>query len=94
MQGRCATLLAPTGPAVSDLLIALGGRANVEAVESRAGRLCVTIREAAAVDLDRLDASGLRGAAMASATSVHLLSTIDPEALAEGLRALLGPELR
>ena len=85
MRDACGT----SGPAASDLLAALGGAANVEAAQARAGRLCVTVRAADAVDLDRLRACGLRGAALASPTSVHLLTGVDGAPMADALRALL-----
>ena len=85
MRDACAV----ASPAATELLAALGGAANVEAVEARPGRLCVTIRDAGAVDLERLRIPGLRGAALASPTSVHLLAASDPAALAESLGELL-----
>ena len=89
VAGEMRDACGASGPAASDLLAGLGGAANVEAAQARAGRLCVTVRAADAVDLDRLRACGLRGAALASPTSVHLLTSVDGAPMADALRALL-----
>jgi N-acetylglucosamine PTS system EIICBA or EIICB component len=80
---------ARSGPAAAELLASLGGAANVEAVEPRSSRLCVTIRSQAEIDRERLGALGLRGFAIASPTSIHLLTGSDAQPWAEQLRALL-----
>ena len=77
------------GQRADELLAALGGPANVEAVESRSSRLCVRIRSTAAVDLDSLGTFGLRGFATVSPTSIHLITGFDSQPLAEELRGSL-----
>jgi PTS system N-acetylglucosamine-specific IIC component len=77
------------GPDAAALLASLGGAANVETVEPRSTRLCVTVRSAANVDLARLGGLGFRGVAFASPTSLHLLTGKDAGPLADRLRASL-----
>jgi len=73
----------------SDWIAALGGAANVAAVESRPGRVLVTVKDAARVDAKRLEALGARGVASPTATSVHVLHA-DAAALGAELAALAG----
>jgi len=73
------------GPPAAALLAALGGAANIAAVKPRASRLCVAVRAGDKVDLARLGALGLRGVALASPTSVHLIIGPDTQAWAEQL---------
>ena len=77
--------------AAAELLAALGGAANVEALEARAGRLLVRIRSDAAVDRGRLGALGLRGFAATSPASLHLLAGPEVGPLAAALNRLLDP---
>ena len=56
-----------------NVLAALGGKANVRRIEQIAGRLVVTVAEAARVDERALIELGARGIAVASPTSVHVL---------------------
>ena len=76
-------------PAGGNLLAALGGKANVRKVEQAAGRLVVTVADSARVDEKALVEMGVRGVAIASATSVHVLHA-DVSALERGLAPLLG----
>jgi PTS system N-acetylglucosamine-specific IIC component len=55
------------------VLEALGGNANVRAIELIAGRLLVTVKDAARIDERALLALGARGIAVVSESSVHLL---------------------
>jgi N-acetylglucosamine PTS system EIICBA or EIICB component len=75
---------APARPApdAAALLAALGGRANVKAVEAAAGRLRVSVSDAALVDATALRALGLRGVARAAPGVVHVL--VGPGADAAG----------
>lgn len=61
------------GPDVAQVLATLGGNANVHKVEHAAGRLLVTVKDAAKIDQERLQSLGARGVALASASSVHVL---------------------
>ena len=77
--------VAPIGPAAAAphagaapvdttaLLAALGGRANVSAVEAAAGRLRVSVSDAARVDEAAVRALGLRGVARVAPGVVHVL---------------------
>ena len=67
---------------------ALGGGANVLAIESAAGRVLVTVRDPAKLDLDRLRSLLTRGVATPSPTSVHLLHP-DAHALETQLASLI-----
>jgi PTS system N-acetylglucosamine-specific IIC component len=67
--GSAATPL----PDAAALLAALGGRANVKAVEAAAGRLRVSVSDAALVDATAVRALGLRGVARAAPGVVHVL---------------------
>ena len=67
---------------------ALGGGANVVAIESAAGRVLVTVRDPAKLDLDRLRSLVARGVATPSPTSMHLLHS-DARALETQLASLL-----
>jgi len=71
------------------IVAALGGAANVKAVEPGGGRLLVTVIDAAKVDEAALSASCARGIARPSPASVHLLHG-DPAALRSKLASLLG----
>src|SRR5579864_781757 len=55
------------------LLAALGGRSNVTAIEAAAGRLRVSVSDAARVDAAAIRVLGLRGVARATPGVVHLL---------------------
>jgi N-acetylglucosamine PTS system EIICBA or EIICB component len=70
------------------VLQALGGAANVSKVELAAGRLLVTVKDAARIDEPALLALGTRGVAIAGPSSVHLLHA-DAPALERQLSPLL-----
>ncbi|HLJ38707.1 MAG TPA: N-acetylglucosamine-specific PTS transporter subunit IIBC [Steroidobacteraceae bacterium] len=55
------------------LLAALGGRSNVTAIEAAAGRLRVSVSDAARVDAAAIRVLGLRGVARAAPGVVHVL---------------------
>ena len=76
-------------PAGGNVLAALGGKSNVRKVEKAAGRLVVTVVDAAHVDEKALVELGARGVAIAGPTSVHLLHS-DIAQLEESLAPLLG----
>ena len=87
-----AALAAPQSlaePSAEALLEALGGSANVEAVEPRSSRLCIRITNGEALDEDRLRGLGFRGFARASPNSVHLITGPDAAAWGGRLEALL-----
>ena len=89
VAGEIRARLASAGTAAaplpgSDWVAALGGAANIAAVESRPGRVLVAVKDAARVDARRLEALGARGVATPSATSVHVLHA-DAEALGAAL---------
>jgi N-acetylglucosamine PTS system EIICBA or EIICB component len=77
----------PALPASADLVEALGGAENLEAVEVRESRLLVTLADSAAIDRDRLAALAPRGFAEVSPTLIHLLAGPGAEAWAVRLRA-------
>lgn len=73
----------------ADVVVALGGAGNVAKVETAQGRVLVTVKDAARVDGARLRELFLRGIAMPSTTSVHLLHA-DPGAIQAQIAPLLG----
>ncbi len=85
-----AALRATDGARISaaGLLAALGGRANVGKVEVAAGRLLVTVESAAKVDELALARLGVRGVAVNSPTSVHVLLS-EPRSVASEVQSLL-----
>ncbi|HEX6398446.1 MAG TPA: N-acetylglucosamine-specific PTS transporter subunit IIBC, partial [Steroidobacteraceae bacterium] len=60
------------GRLLARVLAALGGRGNIEELELRSSRLCVSVRDPAAVDETAL-ASSVRGLARPSPRSIHLV---------------------
>jgi PTS system N-acetylglucosamine-specific IIC component len=76
-------------PSARDWLNALGGTANVRAVETRGTRLRVLVELTDAVDEARLAVLGVRGVARPAPGVVHLVMGADAEALGAGLRALV-----
>ena len=68
------------------LIAALGGRDNVASSEASAGRVLVTVRDAARVRREALVTAGLRDAALVGDRSVHLLHE-DADRLATELAA-------
>jgi PTS system N-acetylglucosamine-specific IIC component len=82
------TATAPT-PTLLSLLAALGGRANVRAVETASTRLRINIVDPAAVNESAIASLGLRGVARAAPNWLHVI--VGPEAAMAGasLRRLL-----
>jgi PTS system N-acetylglucosamine-specific IIC component len=76
-------------PTLSSLLTALGGRANVRAIETASTRLRINIVDPKAVNESAILSLGLRGVAQASPNWVHVI--VGPEATTTGvsLRQLL-----
>jgi PTS system N-acetylglucosamine-specific IIC component len=72
------------------LLAALGGRANVRAVEAAASRLRVSVSDAALVNRDAIRGLGLRGMAIPVAGCVHVIVGPAANAACAALRRLLG----
>jgi N-acetylglucosamine PTS system EIICBA or EIICB component len=66
------------------LLAALGGRDNVRAVESLAGRVRVTVTDVAHVQRDAIISLGLRGVALPKRDTVHILTGPARAALVAG----------
>ena len=64
---------------------ALGGASNIASAEARAGRVLVSVKDAAALDEARLGALGLRGIARPAPERVHLLHP-DAEAIVRSLK--------
>ena len=75
--------------AVDRLLQALGGSANVRAVETRSTRLIVDLADAGAVDEAALKAAGLRGSVRVGENRLHLIAGPEAEALGRRMRASL-----
>jgi N-acetylglucosamine PTS system EIICBA or EIICB component len=88
VTGAAAVPSIPT-PTLTSLLAALGGRANVRAVEAASSRLRINIADASIIDQPAIASLGLRGVALAAPNWVHVI--IGPEASAAGvsLRQLL-----
>jgi PTS system N-acetylglucosamine-specific IIC component len=72
---------------VQHLLTALGGRANIRAVELSSTRVRVNVADPSLVDQHAVGLLGLRGIAMPSAHWVHLLIGSAAEAMALRLRS-------
>jgi PTS system N-acetylglucosamine-specific IIC component len=77
-------------PAADALLAALGGRANVRAVEAAASRLRVSVSDAALIDRDAIRGLGLRGMAIPVAGCVHVIVGPAANAVCAALKRLLG----
>jgi N-acetylglucosamine PTS system EIICBA or EIICB component len=88
-SGALTAAIPPASPAISSLLAALGGRANVKAVESAASRLRINVVDSAAVDEPRIVSLGMRGVAVPNPNWIHVI--VGPGAAAAGasLRQLL-----
>jgi len=84
----------PTAPAwpgdTQGLLRALGGRANVQSVESASTRLRIGVADAALIDRAALIASGARAAGAPAAGCVHVIVGPAAAAAASDLRRALG----
>ncbi len=74
----------------SALLAALGGRANVHAVEAAASRLRVSVSDAALVDRGAIHGLGLRGVAVPEPRTVHVIVGPGAAEVCTALRRLLG----
>ena len=79
---------APAAISAPDMLEALGGHANVRAVESGAGRLLAQVQDASRIDERALERLGARGVARASASSVQVIVPDAPSVAGE-IAALL-----
>ena len=79
----------PVPPDAPALLAALGGRGNVVALETAAGRLLIRTARFASVDEAALGRLGVRGVAHSAADSIQLLITGSPEQWAEPLRRMI-----
>ncbi|HET9389824.1 MAG TPA: N-acetylglucosamine-specific PTS transporter subunit IIBC [Steroidobacteraceae bacterium] len=88
-QAPSVASIAVPAAVLSELLAALGGRANVRAVEEAASRLRINIADATAVDRGALMSLAVRGVAFAASDWVHVI--IGPGAAEAGtsLRRLL-----
>jgi PTS system N-acetylglucosamine-specific IIC component len=76
---------------IEKLLAALGGDANVRAVESAASRLRVSVADVAQVDHAALGRLGLRGAAVVAPDCVHVIVGPAAQSACCALRELIGP---
>ena len=85
-----AQRLARPAPDAGALLAALGGRANVRAVQAAASRLRVSVGDAALIDRAAIRGLGLRGIATPAAGCVHVIVGPAAEAACAGLKRLLG----
>jgi PTS system N-acetylglucosamine-specific IIC component len=74
----------------SALLAALGGRANVLAVETAPGRLLLRLARMESIDAPALAGPGVRGVARPGGATLHVLVEGPIEDTAAPLRALLG----
>jgi N-acetylglucosamine PTS system EIICBA or EIICB component len=74
---------------VTRLLAALGGRANIAALDGASTRVMVTLRDGTSADHEALRALRLRGVAQPVPTSLHLLIGPDAAAILHGLRRLV-----
>ena len=72
---------------VAQILLALGGAANIKRVEGAAGRVMISVREANPVDEAALRALAARGIARPQPDSIHLLHS-DAAALGKQLAGL------
>jgi phosphotransferase system IIB component len=80
--------VAPADPdVVARVIAALGGRANLAAIEAASTRVLITLRDAAKLDPRALQELPLRGVARPAPTSVHLVVGPDAEALLRGLNS-------
>jgi PTS system N-acetylglucosamine-specific IIC component len=94
LHGSASSAAAPAlgtpAPDAGALLAALGGRANVLAVEAAASRLRVSVGDAALVDRAAIRGLGLRGMATPNAGCVHVIVGPAASAACAALRRLLG----
>ena len=83
-----ATALKGTRVDAAGLLAALGGRANVRAVEAAAGRIRVTLGDTR-IDPDAIRALGLRGLALPAPGVAHVITGPGADAVAAAVEQLL-----
>jgi N-acetylglucosamine PTS system EIICBA or EIICB component len=79
-----------SGADAAALLAALGGRANVRAVETASSRLRVSVGDAALVDRAAIRGLGLRGVAVPEPRCVHVIVGPAAAEVGSALRSLLG----
>jgi N-acetylglucosamine PTS system EIICBA or EIICB component len=72
-QGPATSTATACAPDAALVLTALGGRSNIARVEPVQGRVLVTVKEKARVDLAALRALFIRGVAAPGETCIHLL---------------------
>jgi N-acetylglucosamine PTS system EIICBA or EIICB component len=89
LHGSASSAAVPAVDAEA-LLAALGGRANVRAVEVAASRLRVSVSDAALIDRDAIRGLGLRGTAIPVAGCVHVIVGPAANAACAALKRLLG----
>ena len=93
--GREAVDAAPAGPAVAAderaaaFVAALGGRANLRAIDACATRLRLAVADATAIDEPRLRQLGARGVLRPSATAVQVIVGGIADGLAMEMRAAM-----
>jgi PTS system N-acetylglucosamine-specific IIC component len=75
----------PDGRLVARVLAALGGRGNIAELELRSSRLCIAVRDPAAVDEATL-ANSVRAVARPAPRSIHLVVGPGASALFAGMR--------
>ncbi|HVS77432.1 MAG TPA: N-acetylglucosamine-specific PTS transporter subunit IIBC [Steroidobacteraceae bacterium] len=85
---------APAAPAPGEetlrqLLAALGGRANVRAIEPASSRLRIRVADSSAIDGAAIRGLGMRGVAVAATDCVHVIVGPAAQAAAASLRELL-----
>ena len=79
----------PAKEVLRGLLAALGGRANVRAIEPASSRLRISVASTGAIDSAAIRKLGMRGVAIAAADCVHVIVGPAAEAAAVSLRELL-----
>lgn len=81
-------------PIIEKLLAALGGSANLRAVESLGSRLRVSVLDVAGVDSVAIGHLGLRGAAAVGPDCVHVIVGPAAQSACAALRELIGSPAR
>jgi PTS system N-acetylglucosamine-specific IIC component len=89
VPGTAVTRTVPQHQDAAALLAALGGRQNVMAVESLAGRLSLRLADLKAVDEPSLSRLGVRGVAHSAANSIQVLTPSPVDEWMEPLRRLV-----
>jgi PTS system N-acetylglucosamine-specific IIC component len=80
---------APAKETLQGLVAALGGRANIRAVEPASSRLRIVVASTGAIDGAALRRLGMRGAVVAAADCVHVIVGPAAQAAGASLRELL-----